>query len=248
LAGCSSQGEQAEVVSQENSTDEKRTVVSGQVVGSDEPKGRPYLTFLISPRNGMTRRLRDLASGKASSGECRLNAILEGPYGSSAKIRQFSNVLFIAGGSGITAVLPYIRAVFEDQKPEDALPNIKLVWAVRQEGFARDVLANDLDLATASSRATEKLSMDIFVTSGSTMSEVSSLGEASAQFAVDSRFNSGRPSIESLVDGFIDTSSGPTAVFVCGPGKMADDTRSAVIKCGRKTSKTVELFEEMYGW
>lgn len=227
--------------------DEKKSPnMSSQVIESETHSGQPYLTFLIRPRDGMTRELRDIVAKKNAS--ARLGVILEGPYGSSVDISRFKNVLFVAGGSGITAILPYIRRIFEDREDGVDIPDTKLVWAVRHEGFARDVLANDLQATEASPAAEAKLSLQFFVSSGLDGSETASSTDTNGHYLPDTRFRHGRPNVVSMVQGFIHEAQSPMAVFVCGPGKMADDTRSAVIEHGKRSCKTVELFEEMYGW
>lgn len=249
LAGHSRELNETAALAQPLDTSEKKGAnLSSQAVEPTDSTGKPYLTFLIRPRDGVTRRLRDLATTKGSSGRCRLGVAIEGPYGASAEIRRFNDVLFVAGGSGITAILPYIRTLFEDNQKESQVPNVRLAWTVRHEGFARDVLSNDLNLTEASPQASEKLSLEIFITSNSTGSETTSLSDPNGQYSPDSRFKEGRPDINSIVQNFVGGAKGSAAVFVCGPGKMADDTRLAVIRHGKNSSKHVELFEEMYGW
>ncbi|KAL7797369.1 ferric reductase like transmembrane component domain-containing protein [Trichoderma ceciliae] len=204
-----------------------------------------YMTFMIRPRDGMTKRLRDRLVSKSESGPLRVRVLLEGPYGTPARLDHFDNVLFIAGGSGITTVLPYLRMFFEDQRSQTP-PNMRLAWVVRDEGFVRDVLSNDLRITEGSALAASKLNMEFYVTSGTT-SPTPKAGEA-GNIASDPRFKRMRPDIHSMVDSFVTQSQGRTAVFVCGPAEIADTTRQAVIRQTRKVHTDVELFEEMFVW
>ena len=198
---------------------------------------RPHFTFMIRPQTGMTRRLRD---SLRSAGQRRVRVLLDGPYGAPANLCRFKNVLFVVGGSGITAVLPYIRSLFEDAQGPST-PNVQLKWVVREEGFARDVLANDLPATHASPMAPEKLQQTIYITAPSPVTS-----DSDSSRSGDTQFVYSRPDIRQLVDEAVTAASGKTAVFVCGPAKMADDARAAVrLRVGERD---VELFEEMYGW
>ncbi|OAA59979.1 ferric-chelate reductase [Cordyceps fumosorosea ARSEF 2679] len=221
--------------------------------------GQSYKTFMIRPRSGFTRRLRDAIVKQDAGGVSRLRVVLEGPYGTGADISGFNEILFVAGGSGITAVLPYTRHIFEDRAAEDPRPpSVRLVWVVRQEGFARDVLANDLRAAVA--EAAGKLRVDVYVTasrgsgedSGSeekTDPEKSDQENTMACDAADSGFAYGRPVVAEVVGEYVaGLETNRAAVFVCGPARMADEVRAAVRREARSSTKDLGLFEEMYGW
>lgn len=212
---------------------------------SSEP-GDSYMTFMIRPRDGMTRRLRDQLVSKSESGPLRARVFLEGPYGTPARLDHFDDVLFIAGGSGITTVIPYLRMFFEDQQKSQTPPNIRLAWVVRDEGFVRDVLANDLRVTEGSALAASKLNMEFYITSESP--SPTPKAEEAGNGLSDPRFKKMRPDIHSMVDNFVTHSQGKTAVFVCGPAEIADTARQAVITQTRKVHIDVELFEEMFVW
>ncbi|KAL7958609.1 hypothetical protein V8C34DRAFT_323891 [Trichoderma compactum] len=212
---------------------------------SSEP-GDSYMTFMIRPRDGMTRRLRDRLISKSESGPLRVRTFLEGPYGTPARLDHFDEVLFIAGGSGITTVLPYLRMFFEDQKESQTPPKVRLAWIVRDEGFVRDVLANDLRATEGSALAASRLNMEFYITSDSPNATPKT--EEAGNSIADPRFKKSRPDIHSVVDTFVTQSQGKTAVFVCGPAEIADTSRQAVIRQTKKDHIDVELFEEMFVW
>lgn len=63
---------------------------------------------------------------------------LEGPYGSSSRLRDFTHydrVLLIAGGVGGTYIIPIWRHILESRSKGETLPpsstDVRLVWAVR---------------------------------------------------------------------------------------------------------------------
>ncbi|KAK1251546.1 hypothetical protein MKX07_007025 [Trichoderma sp. CBMAI-0711] len=230
--------------SSDQPSEKKTGTQSPRVTELASESGDSYMTFMIRPRDGMTRRLRDKLVSKSESGPLRVRVLLEGPYGTPARLDHFDDVLFIAGGSGITTVLPYLRMFFEDQKQSQTPPpNVRLIWVVRHEGFVRDVLANDLRAIEGAS----KLNMEFYITSESSASSTPKTEEAGNSIP-DPRFKKMRPDIHTTVDDFVTQSQGKTAVFVCGPAEIADTTRQAVIKQTKKVHIDVELFEEMFVW
>ncbi|KAG6011683.1 hypothetical protein E4U43_008183 [Claviceps pusilla] len=202
---------------------------------------KPDITFMIRPRNGMTRRLRDLLINNSGTGSQKLKVMLEGPYGIAADVERYDDLLFIAGGTGITAVLPYMRMLLEDGPGREATPAVRLVWADPQEEFIRKVVAEDLDRLQGTC-GVEKLSLDLYVTS--------SIESEQKPHKFQCKFS--RPDIDALVRQFVQqkqqTVGRRAAVFVCGPGRMADDARAAVVRHAKATSGHVDLFEEIYEW
>ncbi|KAJ9366216.1 hypothetical protein DTO282E5_9105 [Paecilomyces variotii] len=86
------------------------TEESSLTFGSGESflPARRKLVFWIRPFDGWTKRLRDEC---LRSPGCRLEStfLIEGPYGHTSPTRHYENVIFIAGGSGVAGVLPYIE-------------------------------------------------------------------------------------------------------------------------------------------
>lgn len=89
----------------------------------------------------------------------KMSVLLEGPYGTSHPVERYERVLLIAGGSGITAVLPY---VFELARREAPAKDVTVVWMVHEAGPAEDVLVNELRQS-----AIGHANVDVWVTSGS---------------------------------------------------------------------------------
>ncbi|KAJ9212356.1 hypothetical protein DTO166G4_5987 [Paecilomyces variotii] len=89
---------------------EIETEESSLTFGSGESflPARRKLVFWIRPFDGWTKRLRDEC---LRSPGCRLEStfLIEGPYGHTSPTRHYENVIFIAGGSGVAGVLPYIE-------------------------------------------------------------------------------------------------------------------------------------------
>lgn len=230
---------------------EKTSMGPPQVVERSPGSGRPSMTFMIRPRGGMTRRLRDRIRGKDASQTVQLRVLLEGPYGTPAQLGKFDDILFVAGGSGITAILPYIRLIFErGEKDGRHVPNVKLVWTVRNEAFIRDVVSRDLEAVQNSPLAAARFRAKFHVTGDS--SPDASAGETDdggrQAPGAPPHIEAGRLDVDGEVDGFLRASEGLPAVFVCGPALVADTARAAVLRAAKTSSPNVEFFEEMYGW
>ncbi|KAG6001480.1 hypothetical protein E4U21_004288 [Claviceps maximensis] len=199
---------------------------------------RPNLTFMIRPRNGMTRRLRDLLRGTGGSGSQKLKVVLEGPYGTPANLERYRHILFLTGGTGITAVLPYMRMLLEDGPGREERPTVQFVWADSQEKFIRQVVEDHL-CHLQSACPVDKLTLELYVTSLD--------GDEEKSHNFPCKYT--RPDIDTLVQQFVQQTAGENAaVFVCGPGKMADDARAAFLRHAKAASGHVDLFEEIYEW
>ncbi|ORY12210.1 ferric reductase like transmembrane component-domain-containing protein [Clohesyomyces aquaticus] len=84
----------------------------------------PKHTYIIRARNGETGKLAALAEATAE-----IPVILVGPYGGSVVDNEVSNILAIAGGTGISFTLPIFAAALAN--PSSYTENLELVWIVR---------------------------------------------------------------------------------------------------------------------
>jgi predicted ferric reductase len=88
-------------------------------------------TYIVRARKGETGRLAaicDEATGSKDS-SVEVPVILMGPYGGSIIDREASNMLAIAGGTGVSFTLPAVMAALAD--PSHPAQNIELVWIIR---------------------------------------------------------------------------------------------------------------------
>ncbi|OAG06034.1 uncharacterized protein CC84DRAFT_1217309 [Paraphaeosphaeria sporulosa] len=95
-------------------------------------------TFIVRVRTGITAKLAARLSA-SDSHRIQLRVLVEGSYHSNAaaQLAQCTHLLCIAGGVGITAVLPYLHEI-------SAPRHAKLFWGVRQRGIL-DTLGSELD-------------------------------------------------------------------------------------------------------
>ena len=105
-------------------------------------------SYVIRAKKGETKKLADIAAKKlaalpagpettATTTEPTTSVVLTGPYGIDmiSSVTPETNVLCVAGGTGITFVLPVLLKLVRE-KPV-AGRKIELVWAVRRDADAR---------------------------------------------------------------------------------------------------------------
>ena len=206
---------------------------------TDSKIGSTRIHFVIRPYKGMTARLRD-SIVRSGTGSKEMTALIEGPYGGSEPVFDYKNVIFIAGGSGISAVLPYVQEFLHVQSTaRSTTTRVHVIWAARQRGFIQDVL--ETELATAATDPRVKL--DLFLTGASTLT----IKEEKLQ-ALTTSIGYERPDIKSILHREVGESVGTVAVFVCGAAGLADDTRRASVEIVGGGFKGLGYFEEHFGW
>ncbi|KIN03261.1 hypothetical protein OIDMADRAFT_27700 [Oidiodendron maius Zn] len=177
--------------------------------------------------------------------------------GSKAPVGKYGTVLYLAGGSGITAILPYIRE-FATLHPATPSPlhdpngrqadiltvirrhfrqKVHLIWVVREMKFAQHIWQQHLSDAQ---HRDQNLLVQIYIT----------LRQNETSDNETFRFQ--RPQVNTLMEGEIENTSGirgeRLAGFVCGPERMADDARKTIAQAVKEGVDHVQLYEEVFGW
>lgn len=205
-------------------------------LSSDTQRQRSH-TFLIRPYKGFTRRLKDQVIAKYSlegqSHSGRVTILLEGPYGIERVLGAYSDVLFIAGGSGITPAISYAHAL-TNEWDKTAL---RVAWAVREKGLADSVCANELGAVIRNPR----FHLDVYLTKNESKEATQSSGDPYAA-------HSGRPDIEVAVRDARARCKGRLAVMCCGPPRMTDSCRKAVVRVMGEAGAEMNFFNEMLTW
>ena len=235
-----STSQEKELSSSEIKTTGRET--SSQSSGSiDTSDPSTKLHFIIRPYAGLTSSLRDriLQSGHSS---IQITALVEGPYGETHPVLTYNNIIFIAGGSGIAAVLPYLQQFLLGDRSQRT-KRVHIIWAARQHTFVRDVL--DHELAPAAVHPQVKL--DLYVTGASPKPEKDKVVDLD-RFHEDIGMRYARPAIAVLLPTEVRESAGSTAVLVCGPAQMADDARKAAVEAVAEGYAGLGYFEEYFGW
>lgn len=231
--------------------------------------GKVKHTYVFRAKGGETKKIASLLSRKltaAPTGQQTATTpiILQGPYGQGTLtgLTRHTNILCVAGGTGITYVLPVLTRLV--QGPVVADRKVELIWAVKRKQDLQWV-EPDLDELRRLGAA-HGLRVRIFVTAKvvvpgaktepeSKETRVTVGDEARAESeddiesspeappAYDSSEN--RPDVAAVVDEFVaGVVQGPTRVFGSGPPGMVVDLRAGVARCnsGRKVWKGEERF------
>jgi ferric-chelate reductase len=194
-------------------------------------------SYILRARSGETKKLADMSSNSTP-------VILTGPYGNDIlqDVYEDTNILCIAGGTGISYVLPVIlhlaRAGYSGG---DEL--IELVWVVRHEydtkwieaeleeirkspfitvtiHVTRQNLALEAETPSAMTETSKTLNYE--ETSASATSGEKNLEDLQSR-------TPHRPDLGDKVEDFVRTvKAGSTKVYVSGPPSMISDVRASV--------------------
>ncbi|PWW72554.1 hypothetical protein C7212DRAFT_286213 [Tuber magnatum] len=214
------------------------------------PRGppRPKLTFLIKPRKGMTATLAGMIRendeaqrrrGITRIKELEIKCLIEGAYGINRPMHLFETAVVIAGGVGVTTILPYL-ADFVDRSRGVGPDNRTLtrrfvfVWTAREEELVENVVVKRFPKGVLNR---EDVSLQLYVTRKKAEGEKKLPGV---------RYR--RPNIPEILAAEKRRLVGRMAVLSCGPSVLVDITRNAVVECLTQERKHVQYFEESYGW
>ena len=210
-------------------------------------------SYVFRAKGGETRKISDMVKAKERTST---PVILTGPYGGNImrELGPKDNVLCIAGGTGITYVLPVI---LELARCQDTNRKLELIWFVRHRADV-NWIRPELDALEASDTSID-LKIRIFTTrdtrggddneivvSSPSSEEQTVFGEdkkvaspsqrklvivrRSASIATAS--GSQHPDVKPLVESFVtDTVTGPTRVYASGPGAMMSELRRTIAGC-----------------
>jgi ferric-chelate reductase len=226
--------------------------------------GRVRHSYIFRAKGGETRKIADILDKKMAAATATADdgvvpttpVILQGPYGESIVegLTQDTNVLCVAGGTGITYVLPaLLRLVRGRVNPER---RIELMWAVKRKQDLEWVEPEMEELRRLG--AAHGLRIRTYVTA-EPRSPLEKEGKVvdekrtaeSSEDDVDSRISSGsdheqRPDVDAVVRNFVDrVARGATRVIGSGPPGMIADLRSSVAGCnsGAKVWRGEERFD-----
>ncbi|GKT51365.1 ferric reductase transmembrane component 3 [Colletotrichum spaethianum] len=234
--------------------------------------GRTKHSYIFRAKGGETKKVAEIAARKlaaASGGKGEAapttSVILTGPYGDPIlrNITSDVNILCVAGGTGVTYVLPTLMTL---KKHSVSSRKLELVWVVRH---MKDVEWIKPELDALDAEVGPKVIVHIFATRDGSNS-VSASGESNKLSESESTSDAGRgsgekqvqvstrsmgevtssdaprhPDMSTVVRQFVDsTVSGRTAVFASGPGGLMSDIRVAVAHCN--SASKVWQGEERY--
>lgn len=172
--------------------------------------------YLIRAKRGETKKVTAFVQSTTP-------VILTGAYGNDIvrDLTPTTNVLCVAGGTGITFVLP-VLLLLAQLRPR---AHVQLVWVVRH---ARDTewIASELAQLVACPH------ISVLVYSTRDPKEASDESDVSSAPAKETSLPTtpGRPDLNSTVDTFLKRVAGPSTVYVSGPSGMITAVRNKVSK------------------
>ncbi|KAG0155487.1 hypothetical protein PDIDSM_1064 [Penicillium digitatum] len=115
-------------------------------------------SYILRAKSGETKKVADLAA----TGTPTTPVILTGAYGEpiTSHLTQSTNIICVAGGTGITYVLPVLLELAQQQPSPDR--RVELIWAVRHT-VNTEWIAAELDVLQKA-RKTLNLEIRIFAT------------------------------------------------------------------------------------
>lgn len=195
-------------------------------------------SLLIRPYRGFTGRLRNkLIKSPDHNPSANLTVFLEGPYGCTLDLRSFSDVLIIAGGSGITAAISHTNFLLPTRNT-----SVHVVWAVQHSHLVDNVCEHELKEAIND----PKFDLVVYETRKAS-ADVEKMAPSSSSAAKRS-VKHGRPDIEATIREARQKCARNLAVVTCGPPRMADACRAAVVEVLGERGPGVEFYNEALGW
>lgn len=215
------------------------------------------LYFYCKIHSGITYNLFKKLS-VMPGGSCTMRVGVDGPYGSSNPIKHHSDVVFVAGGSGLPGILDEFNHLAKEGSSKHRL---KLNWIVRD---ARTFQFMSKHLELYSLLQTE---INVFVSQPGLIDVTQSLdvsndtdlkselkqevGDGISQLQSNYpniNFFPRRPDIEDFVKENISEASNSIAFVCCGPPTMVDDLRYYVVQNIDKTKKRVDFYDTLEVW
>ncbi|GFF92912.1 hypothetical protein IFM60648_09907 [Aspergillus lentulus] len=120
-------------------------------------------TYIIRAKTGLTRQLGLLARGNQSS----TSIVLAGPYGqsilSTELLQEDINILCVAGGTGVTFVLPALLQLSRQTGFASRSGLIEFIWVIRRKADT-EWLKAELDELRAAAEVCANFRIRVFVT------------------------------------------------------------------------------------
>lgn len=224
------------------------------------------LIIILKEKKGVTRLLKKFLQKSGGSASMRL--AIEGPYGSSAPVHKYDNVLLLTGGTGLPGPIAHaIELGKTSAKSGKQFVNLVIVgrgFAVLEAYRSELLLLKDLnvqvdiyDTMKASSESesdssksqkdekVQETTLSLRDAMDQTPSLVSGPINNDFEFAV---FYNGRPNVNKILERSVNL-DGSLAVLCCGPPTFVDDVRDQTAKMVVDNSKkAIEYFEEYQVW
>ncbi|CCD24813.1 putative ferric-chelate reductase NDAI_0D05000 [Naumovozyma dairenensis CBS 421] len=192
-------------------------------------------------------------------GSTQFHVSIEGPYGTPTNLHHFTNVLLLAGGSGLPGLLDHASILAQDALKSNKIVYITLILVVRGhdilKAFKKEILAlkplkinliiydTALQLAgfgeaTPNSDSTNSFHEPLLQSTSNILKDLQ--GSAIIYYK--------RPNLEKVLSDACDENKG-LAIVCCGPPSFVDIVRNNTAKQVLKhPNKAIQYFEEFQCW
>ncbi|KAH7268455.1 ferric reductase like transmembrane component-domain-containing protein [Fusarium solani] len=211
------------IVMDPDSKETGNVTANRDVIATRTVHPRPGITLFIRAQSGLTKKI----AAKANK-EGGIPVLIEGSYGHGSTnaftpTAEYPNVLCIAGGVGITGILPALSSSLSIfARP---LGTTKLYWGIKDRGLVDAVKS----MIVGDSKDGEK-------------GDETNWGHVESHVMIGSRMN-----IRQVLSEELENAPGGTIVVVCGPHAMCDEARYACASLARHGAK-VRYVEESFSW
>lgn len=182
-------------------------------------------------------------------------AVIDGPYGESQDPAVFESCTFIAGGSGITFVLPHLLSLLRRLAQGQRLltKRVRLVWTMRSRVMMAWSKTYIQELMTLKHRLDIPIALDVFISR-----EGDAVMEKSADFASRLVIKT-RPDMSVIMDAELDAAQrdalSSMGVYLCGPQSLNAYVSNIVVgmqwRIARRAAgcvREIDLKCESYHW
>jgi len=214
------------------------------------------MVFFVKAHKGFSRKLLEYCT---SYPDARPEVWIEGPYGgiSRAVERLFDTVVLVAGGTGITACLPWLEFLASSGRENCTVQRVVLVWVIRDRdhySWVEKALDNveEQDVSVS-------IEKRIFITGeGNTaetgreieMKEFPASSSSYPHANSSTEFAQGRPNLSTLTAEIV--GEGKTLVIGCGPDSMRTELANACANLQsrvlRGKTQEIAMHLEAFGW
>lgn len=165
---------------------------------------------------------------------------LMGPYGNISlpvKVKSYTRMVLIAGGTGITSVHYAMKRIIDDRNIDSSwhsLRYINVVWASRDVSLVASLEENFLEILRVTDKSKDiHLSIDIYITGGGKEEKNKNQGYLKAlSRSRNVRLASGRPTAEAVMRFIPSDEISSTCAHLCGPTSMLYPFQKAFYSAG----------------
>lgn len=213
------------------------------------------IVMVIKPKYGITKYLYNLVK-KSPTGECTMKVGIEGPYGSKAVLHHSTDILFLAGGTGLLGPLSHVLQLCSNPNIHckinlfTVLKDTSLLHGFKNELYKLQAMPVNIHIFITNphlkNRRKEMSNNHFHTTSSSPLLSSNKTLDYLDTFCT---IHYSRPNIEKIINDTVKNSTSSLSVVCCGPPGFVDLTRNFVSRAILSNKdKSISYFEEFQCW